>query len=53
MFVSPSTTLHDYYIMSGSHLPPCCEMLEKQKQQEESQAATAPLTQAMLIFLQV
>ena len=50
-FPSGAVYLHDHARPShhaGSpfflHLPPYCEMMEKQKQQEESQLANAPLT---------
>ena len=53
LLVPPTyTTMHDRCIMHVSPLPtsPYCEMMEKQKQQEESQLANAPLTQAVLFW---
>ena len=53
--LATSTTMHDRRIMTRLflHLPPSCEMMEKQKQLEKSQPADAPLTQAVLIAVSV
>ncbi|CAE7230648.1 unnamed protein product [Symbiodinium sp. KB8] len=53
--LATSTTMHDRRIMTRLflHLPPSCEMMEKQKQLEKSQPADARLTQAVLIAVSV